>query len=162
MTDYRNPQLRDAANHVAPCPSRHPGIPYHVTRRGNRRGQTFFQDSDFAIYRDLLAQVAHRADTQVLCLLPDAQSCSFDRCCGRCRRSEARFRRRAPPLQRFHQRPPALDRRSMVGTVWRGGDRQGASRRRSALCVEEFGAGEAVPAPAELALVKRRRALRGR
>jgi putative transposase len=32
-----------------------PGIPYHVTQRGNRRQQTFFEDGDFALYRDLLA-----------------------------------------------------------------------------------------------------------
>ena len=35
-----------------------PGIPYHVTQRGNRRQQTFFEDGDYALYRDLLAQAA--------------------------------------------------------------------------------------------------------
>lgn len=38
-----------------------PGIPYHVTQRGNRRAQTFFEESDYALYRDLLAQAAERA-----------------------------------------------------------------------------------------------------
>ncbi len=28
-----------------------PGIPYHVTQRGNRRQQTFFEDGDYALYR---------------------------------------------------------------------------------------------------------------
>jgi putative transposase len=37
------------------------GIPYHVTQRGNRRQQTFFEDGDYALYRDLLAQSAERA-----------------------------------------------------------------------------------------------------
>jgi len=38
-----------------------PGIPYHITQRGNRRMQTFFEEGDYALYRDLLAQSAARA-----------------------------------------------------------------------------------------------------
>ena len=37
-----------------------PGHPYHVTQRGNRRLQTFFEDGDFALYRDLLAEAADK------------------------------------------------------------------------------------------------------
>jgi putative transposase len=50
-----------------------PGIPYHVTQRGNRRAQTFFEDADYALYRDLLAQSAERADAEVwaYCLMPN-------------------------------------------------------------------------------------------
>jgi putative transposase len=50
-----------------------PGIPYHVTQRGNRRQQTFFEDGDFALYRDLLAEAAGRAGTEVwaYCLMPN-------------------------------------------------------------------------------------------
>jgi len=50
-----------------------PGIPYHVTQRGNRRQQTFFEDGDFALYRDLLAKAAMRAGTEVwaYCLMPN-------------------------------------------------------------------------------------------
>jgi putative transposase len=33
-----------------------PGIPHHVTQRGNRRQQTFFSDDDYAAYRDQLAE----------------------------------------------------------------------------------------------------------
>ena len=33
-----------------------PGLPHHVTQRGNRRERTFFEDSDYALYRDRLAQ----------------------------------------------------------------------------------------------------------
>jgi putative transposase len=29
-----------------------PGIPHHVTQRGNRRERTFFDDSDYRLYRD--------------------------------------------------------------------------------------------------------------
>jgi putative transposase len=31
-----------------------PGVPHHVTQRGNGRQQTFFSDADYAAYRDLL------------------------------------------------------------------------------------------------------------
>jgi putative transposase len=50
-----------------------PGIPYHVTQRGNRRQQTFFEDADYALYRDLLAQSAEKADAEVwcYCLMPN-------------------------------------------------------------------------------------------
>ena len=49
------------------------GIPYHVTQRGNRRQQTFFEDGDFALYRDLLAEAARRAGAEVwaYCLMPN-------------------------------------------------------------------------------------------
>jgi hypothetical protein len=40
--------------HGASRPCR-PGHPYHVTQRGNGRARTFFDDSDYALYRDLLA-----------------------------------------------------------------------------------------------------------
>jgi putative transposase len=32
-----------------------PGLPHHVTQRGNGRAQTFFGAADYALYRDLLA-----------------------------------------------------------------------------------------------------------
>jgi hypothetical protein len=32
-----------------------PDHPHHVTQRGNGRARTFFDDSDYALYRDLLA-----------------------------------------------------------------------------------------------------------
>tara|TARA_Y100001933_G_scaffold191565_1_gene190883 strand:+ start:521 stop:682 length:162 start_codon:yes stop_codon:yes gene_type:complete len=32
-----------------------PGFPHHVTQRGNRRQPTFFEDADYALYRDLMA-----------------------------------------------------------------------------------------------------------
>ncbi|MBY0619782.1 hypothetical protein [Sphingomonas ursincola] len=35
-----------------------PGIPHHITQRGNRRERTFFEDGDYALYLDLLAQAA--------------------------------------------------------------------------------------------------------
>jgi putative transposase len=50
-----------------------PGIPYHVTQRGNRRAQTFFEDADYALYGDLLAQSAGKAGAEIwaYCLMPN-------------------------------------------------------------------------------------------
>jgi putative transposase len=42
-----------------------PGIPHHVTQRGNGRQRTFFEDGDYALYLDLLAAAAERAQTEV-------------------------------------------------------------------------------------------------
>jgi len=50
-----------------------PGMPYHVTQRGNRRGTTFFEEDDFRVYRELLADGAREAGTSVwsYCLMPN-------------------------------------------------------------------------------------------
>lgn len=50
-----------------------PGLPYHVTQRGNRRGTTFFEDDDFSVYRDLLAEAARAAGSSIwsYCLMPN-------------------------------------------------------------------------------------------
>jgi putative transposase len=42
-----------------------PGLPHHVTQRGNGRAQTFFGDADYALYRDLLAQACASAKVAV-------------------------------------------------------------------------------------------------
>jgi putative transposase len=42
-----------------------PGIPHHVTQRGNRRQQTFFSDADYAAYRDQLAESCANAGVAV-------------------------------------------------------------------------------------------------
>ena len=50
-----------------------PGHPHHVTQRGNGRARTFFDDSDYALYRDLLAASCHTAGVEVWawCLMPN-------------------------------------------------------------------------------------------
>jgi putative transposase len=50
-----------------------PGIPYHVTQRGNRRQATFFEEADYALYRDLLSRSAQQAAAEVwaYCLMPN-------------------------------------------------------------------------------------------
>lgn len=42
-----------------------PGLPHHVTQRGNGRAQTFFGDADYAFYRDLLAASCRAADVEI-------------------------------------------------------------------------------------------------
>lgn len=50
-----------------------PGLPHHVTQRGNGRARTFFSDADYALYRDLLAEHCRAADVAVWpwCLMPN-------------------------------------------------------------------------------------------
>src|SRR5258708_9392753 len=42
-----------------------PGLPHHVTQRGNGRAQTFFDDADYALYRDLLAASCRAAQVEI-------------------------------------------------------------------------------------------------
>src|SRR6266700_6437211 len=42
-----------------------PGLPHHVTQRGNGRAQTFFGDADYALYRDLLAASCRAAQVEI-------------------------------------------------------------------------------------------------
>ena len=50
-----------------------PGLPHHVTQRGNRREAIFFEDGDHEIYRDLLAEQTVKAGVEVwaYCLMPN-------------------------------------------------------------------------------------------
>ena len=50
-----------------------PGHPHHVTQRGNGRARTFFDDGDYALYRDLLAENCRSAGVEVWawCLMPN-------------------------------------------------------------------------------------------
>lgn len=42
-----------------------PGLPHHVTQRGNGRAQVFFGDDDYALYRALLAESCRAAAVEV-------------------------------------------------------------------------------------------------
>jgi putative transposase len=50
-----------------------PGLPHHVTQRGNRREAIFFKDGDHDIYKDLLAEQAAKWQVEVwaYCLMPN-------------------------------------------------------------------------------------------
>ena len=49
------------------------GMPHHVTQRGNRRQQTFFNDGDYAAYLDLMAQGYSQRGVEIwsYCLMPN-------------------------------------------------------------------------------------------
>jgi len=50
-----------------------PGLPHHVTQRGNRRQQTFFSDDDYQAYLALVAEWCGKAgvDIWAYCLMPN-------------------------------------------------------------------------------------------
>jgi putative transposase len=50
-----------------------PGLPHHVTQRGNRRETVFFSDADYELYRDLLSLQCrkHGVDCWSYCLMPN-------------------------------------------------------------------------------------------
>ena len=50
-----------------------PGIPHHVTQRGNRRMETFFRNEDYQAYLALMAEWCRKCDVAIwaYCLMPN-------------------------------------------------------------------------------------------
>ena len=50
-----------------------PGVPHHVTQRGNRRMETFFCDEDYRLYLALMAEWCRKihVDVWAYCLMPN-------------------------------------------------------------------------------------------
>ena len=50
-----------------------PGLPHHITQRGNRRQQTLFSDEVYQSYIELMAQWcgAHQVEIWAYCLMPN-------------------------------------------------------------------------------------------
>ena len=50
-----------------------PGIPHHITQRGNRRQQTFFNDEDYLTYIEMMSEWCMRYHVSVwaYCLMPN-------------------------------------------------------------------------------------------
>ncbi|MFZ5563641.1 MAG: REP-associated tyrosine transposase [Thermodesulfobacteriota bacterium] len=50
-----------------------PGLPHHITQRGNRRQQTFFSEDDYRAYIDLMAEWCARHGVRIwaYCLMPN-------------------------------------------------------------------------------------------
>src|SRR4030043_2452196 len=48
-------------------------IPHHITQRGNRRQETFFQDQDYRLYLNLMAEWGnhHNVAVWAYCLMPN-------------------------------------------------------------------------------------------
>jgi putative transposase len=50
-----------------------PGYPHHITQRGSRRQQTFFDSADYRAYRDLMIRFKEEAGVEIwaYCLMPN-------------------------------------------------------------------------------------------
>jgi putative transposase len=50
-----------------------PGLPHHITQRGNRRQQTFFNESDYAAYLELMTEWCREQGVEIwsYCLMPN-------------------------------------------------------------------------------------------
>ena len=50
-----------------------PGLPHHVTQRGNRRQPVFFEAADSRLYRNLVGAASRRAGAEIwaYCLMPN-------------------------------------------------------------------------------------------
>jgi putative transposase len=50
-----------------------PGMPHHITQRGNRRLQTFFSDQDYIAYIDLMNEWCDARGVEIgsYCLMPN-------------------------------------------------------------------------------------------
>ncbi len=50
-----------------------PGLPHHVTQRGNRGARTFFRDSDYLLYKRMLGEAVAKSGAEVwcYCLMPN-------------------------------------------------------------------------------------------
>jgi putative transposase len=50
-----------------------PGLPHHITQRGNRRQQTFFNEEDYAAYVELMADWCREEGVEIwgYCLMPN-------------------------------------------------------------------------------------------
>jgi putative transposase len=50
-----------------------PGLPHHITQRGNRRQQTFFSNGDYAAYVELMAEWCREQGVEIwgYCLMPN-------------------------------------------------------------------------------------------
>jgi putative transposase len=50
-----------------------PGLPHHVTQRGNRREAIFFEDGDQQLYCDMLGEQLRkfRVEVWAYCLMPN-------------------------------------------------------------------------------------------
>ena len=107
-----------------------PGIPHHVTQRGNGRAQTFFCDDDYALYRDLLAKHAAAAAVEVWAWVLMPNHVHLILVPSRRRRPSPCAGGAASSLCRPCPRRAEAHRAFLAGPVRLRGDGRGASGRR--------------------------------
>jgi len=85
-----------------------PGYPHHVTQRGSRRQQTFFNEGDYAAYMKLLEEQLPKAHSDVLayCLMPNHVHLvvvphTIDSLATLFRRTHARYARRVNQIHEW-------------------------------------------------------------
>src|SRR5450432_800857 len=134
-----------------------PGLPHHVTQRGEGGARTFFGDDDFAFFRDLLAEHCRAAGVEVWAwvLMPNhvhliLNPADPDGAPQRAFQSPSALCGTCP-------RPAKEDRAFLAGAVWRGGDGRRPFGRRAALWRAQPGARPLGRPRAGLALVERPR-----
>ena len=109
-----------------------PGLPHHVTQRGNRREPVFFGAGDYRLYRGLIAAAAQHASAEIwaYCLMPNHVHLIVtptDEDGLRATFAEA-HRRYTGTIK-----PVPLDGPSIPGPLRRGGDGRAASAGGGAL-----------------------------
>jgi len=109
-----------------------PGLPHHVTQRGNRREPVFFGAEDYQLYRRLIATAARGAGAEIwaYCLMPNhvhliAMPAERN---GLRKTFDAAHRRYTAAINAR----VLLDRPSVPGPLWRGGDGRAICWRRHA------------------------------
>ena len=132
-----------------------PGVPHHVTQRGNRRLETFFSDATTAPISRCWASIAARPGVAVwgYCLMPNHVHLILVP--ARRGRAAPGAGRGAPALYAARQFPRGLARASVAGAVSFIPDGRGLAAGGGALCGAEPGARGAGETGAGLALVER-------
>jgi putative transposase len=93
-----------------------PGLPHHVTQRGNRAERIFFEPDDYALYKDWLAESCRRFGVAcwAYCLMPNHVHLILTPDDGAALAGAVPG---APALRRLRQRAGAPDRPSVSGAV---------------------------------------------
>jgi REP element-mobilizing transposase RayT len=95
-----------------------PGVPHHITQRGNRRMETFFCDEDYQAYLALMAEWCRKFSVSIwcYCLLPNhVHLIAVPETAEGFRRA---IWRGASPLLRYDQSSAEMDRSSVAGSVF--------------------------------------------
>ena len=110
-----------------------PGVPHHVTQRGNRRERIFFEPGDEALYLDLMSEQLRRRDVAcwAYCLMPNRVHFILT---PTDEDGLSRGGRGAPEIRGLHRRPGPMDGPSVPEPLLFGGDGRGSSAGGVPLC----------------------------
>jgi Transposase IS200 like len=111
-----------------------PGLPHHVTQRGNRREAIFFEDGDQQIYCDMLAEQSRKASVEVwaYCLMPNHVHLIVNPQQGD--GPGPGVGGTASPVHQFHQCAWPLDRSLVSESIRFGGHGRATPEGRAVVC----------------------------